>query len=194
MKRLSTQIWAQGSCSKVNCSFFPLVAMRCCHLEEPRPYPVLLPLSVQVQPPSEALEVSRSMLSERSYSRPPIHHLSAHPSTHPPTHHSIHPSIHRWIHPPIHHPSTHTSIHTFIQPSVHPSIHPSVHLLSIHPSIIHLSTRPSSIHSPIHPSSTLHFFVQPDRWAPRRNAWVHRRRVPWGAMFAPPAALASALP
>lgn len=95
VKRLSTQIWAQGYCSKVNCSFFPLVAMRCCHLEEPRPCPLLLPLSEQVQPPSEALEVSRSMLSEGSYSKPPIHHLSTQLSIHPPTHHSsIVPSIH----------------------------------------------------------------------------------------------------
>ena len=82
-------------CSKVNCSFFPLVAMRCCHLEEPRPCPLLLPLSEQVQPPSEALEVSRSMLSEGSYSKLPIHHLSTQLSIHPPTHHSsIVPSIH----------------------------------------------------------------------------------------------------
>ena len=162
--------------------------MRCCQLEGPRRCPFLLPLSEQVQPPSEILEVSRSMLSDASHSKPPIHHLSTHPSIHSPHLSFIHCSIHPFVGGSTHlsfiHPPTHTSIHTsihihiypYIYPAIHPSIcpstiHPPIHHSSIHASIIHLS-----IHSPIHVSSILHFFVQPDKWAPRRNAWVHRRR------------------
>ena len=180
--------------------------MRCCQLEGPRPCPFLLPLSEQVQPPSETLEVSRSMLSDASYSKPPIRHLSTHPSIHSPhlsfIHCSIHPFIGGSTHLSIIHPPTHTSIHTSIHTFIHPSTHPSVHLLSIHPSITHPSMHPSSIHpSSIYPSIHLFiyhlFFISlcnltngPQEGMPGYT----EGEVPWGAVFAPPAVLAFALP